>query len=511
MRDIRVHGLAVLVALAAAASLAATAVAGVRAPDTAADAAAAGSPACTYPDSTAAKPHVQSFIHCYTPADIRAAYGVDGVTEKGDGQTIVLVDSYGTPTGREDLQTFHDTFFANEPDPKFDEVYPNGKPGYTGCHGNGTQHSGPCAAEGWAGEATLDIEWAYAMAPHANIVLLAVPPAETLGVQGMPNLFKAISKAIDTYPSGTVFSMSFGFPEQDFTGGSAQSQVAKYDAVFQKGLAKGDTFFASSGDDGATGTSKQHAESTSFSQPTVGYPASSPYVTAAGGTQLQYHWTWDPQTDVPFTADGKYNPLYFQANPDSSDKNVVWNESWLPAATGGGSSAIYQRPSWQDSVAGSITDTNGNQVNARGLPDISWNAAVNGGVLTYESYFANDLGKGYSIYGGTSAASPQLAAVTALANEARHDAGKGPIGYLNPVLYGDNGAGTTDVVPVHQGAPGVVSGDLVNNRLFSYNGDGNPVTPGPVPGWPTTNGWDETTGFGTPDAPAFVSSLTAAP
>jgi hypothetical protein len=66
-------------------------------------------------------------------------------------------------------------------------------------------------------------------------------------------------------------------------------------------------------------------------------------------------------------------------------------------------------------------------------------------------------------------------------------------------------------VPVHQGAPGVVSGDLVNNQLFTYNGDGNPVTPGPVPGWPTTAGWDETTGFGTPDAPAFVAALTAAP
>ena len=51
----------------------------------------------------------------------------------------------------------------------------------------------------------------------------------------------------------------------------------------------------------------------------------------------------------------------------------------------------------------------------------------------------------------------------------------------------------------------------MNNRLFSYNGDGNAVTPGPVAGWPTTTGWDETTGFGTPNAPAFVGALTAAP
>jgi subtilase family serine protease len=502
---VRISWRAPLTALATTAALAAsatTAQAAIRAPGTVANPKKA---------STAGTPCTAGGIHCYTPQQIRDAYGVSTVPDKGDGQTIVLVDSYGTPTGAQDLQTFHDTFFANEPDPSFDEVYPNGKPKYTSCRGNGTQHSGPCAAEGWAGEATLDIEWAYAMAPHAHIVLLAVPPAETLGVQGMPNLFKAISGAIDRYPSGTVFSMSFGFPEQDFAGGSAKAQVAKYDAVFQKGLAKGDTFFASSGDYGSTGTAKQQHESTSFSQPTVSYPASSPYVTAAGGTQLQYQWTWEPTSDIPFTADGNFNPAYFAATPDGNNQNVVWNESWLPAATGGGSSVIYPRPSWQDSVASRITDTNGNPVNARGLPDISWNAAVNGGVLVWTSYFPKDSPPAFHIYGGTSAASPQLAGLTALVNEQRADAGKGPIGYLNPVLYGGHGAGVNDVVPTHQGAPGVVSGDLVNNRLFDYNGDGNPVTPGPVPGWPTTTGWDETTGFGTPDAPAFLSALTAAP
>ena len=457
--------------------------------------------------ATAGTPCTAGGIHCYTPQQIRNAYGVDQLPQQGEGQTIVLVDSYGTPTGANDLQKFHDDYFKGTPDPNFTEVYPNGKPNYSTCNGGGTQTSGPCAAAGWAGEASLDIEWAYAIAPRAHIVLLAVPPAETLGVQGMPNLMKAISGAIDRYPAGTVFSMSFGFPEQDLTGGSARQQVAKFDAVFQKGNAKGDSFFASSGDDGTTGTAKQQHESRSFSQPTVGYPASSPYVTAVGGTQLQYHWTWTPHSDVPFTADGAYNPAYFAATADSTNKNFVWNESWLPAATGGGSSAIYPRPGYQSTVASRITDTNGTPVNARGLPDLAWNAAVNGGVLVYESDFPQNSAPGYHIYGGTSASSPQTAALVALANEAR---GK-PIGWLNPVLYANGGAGLTDVQPTHEGDPGVVSGDLVNNRLFDYNGDGVPVTPGPVPGWPTTTGWDETTGFGTPNAPAFVAALTAAP
>ena len=108
-----------------------------------------------------------------------------------------------------------------------------------------------------AGEANLDIEWAYAMAPAAHIVLLGVPPAETEGVQGFPNLFKAMSDAIDRYPAGTIFSQSFGVTEETF-GGAAQTQTAKFDAIYKKGNAKGDTFLASSGDDGSFGVSKQH-------------------------------------------------------------------------------------------------------------------------------------------------------------------------------------------------------------------------------------------------------------
>jgi subtilase family serine protease len=446
-------------------------------------------------------------IHCYTPQQIADAYGVSTLQQsgtKGDGQTIVLVDSYGTPTGAQDLQKFHDSFYPSEPNPDFTQVWPNGKPDYSTCSGNGTQHSGPCAAEGWAGEASLDIEWAYAIAPHAHIVLLSVPPAETEGVQGMPNLFKAISNAVDTYPAGTVFSMSFGVDEPTF-GGAGASQTAKYDQVFKKGLDKGDTFFSSSGDDGTTGTQKNAHNTGTYSTPTVGWPASSPLVTAVGGTQLQYHWTWNPSSDMPFTAAGNYNPAYFAATQNGSITEPVWNESWLPAATGGGASQIYPRPDWQSAEAGVIGG------NHRGVPDLSWNAAVNGGVLVYTSYFPQNNAVGFHIYGGTSAASPQVAGLVALANQQQRESGGKPIGYLNPLLYTKvNSSAFRDVMPMHEGAPGVVSGDLVNNQLFSYNGDGQNVTPGPVPAHPTLAGWDETTGFGSPLGSDFVAQIRAA-
>jgi subtilase family serine protease len=435
-------------------------------------------------------------LHCYTPQDIRAAYGVDQLPEQGDGQTIVLVDSYGSPTAAQDLQTFHDTFFPNEPNPSFEELY-QGPKGFSNSNGNGLSGSG--AAAGWSGEATLDIEWAYAIAPHAQIVLLAVPPAETEGVQGFPNLFKGISQAIQMFPAGTVFSMSFGVTEQTFEG-AAKSQTSKFDKVFQAGIAKGDSFFSASGDDGTLGTAKQHDETTDYPYATVGWPASSPYVTAVGGTQLQDGWTWDPTSDVPFNADGSFNSAYFGAT-SGGDRNYVWNESWLPAASGGGPSSIYARPSWQANVLPGAG-------NHRLLPDVAWNAAVNGGVLVYISAYPNYNGPaGFYIYGGTSAASPQLAALTALANELRASESKPPIGNANPAIYASNGAWFTDVTPGTEGT--AASGQLTNNNDWDFNGNGNAVTPDPVPGWPTLAGFDLTTGWGTPWAPSYVAGIAA--
>jgi subtilase family serine protease len=488
-------GVAAVIAAAVIAAPATAQPLGWQAPESALAGSDATTPACTTPAPKVA----YSWLHCYTAQQIRAAYGVDQLPNKGDGQTIVLVDSYGSPTAKQDLQKFHDAFFPGEPDPNFDAVYPNGQPDYKNV-GNG--QSGSAGAAGWAGEADLDIEWSYAIAPHAHIVLLGVPPAETEGVQGFPNLFKAISDAIDRYPAGTVFSQSFGVTEQTF-GGAAQTQTARFDAVYQKAIAKGDTVLASSGDDGTTGTAKQHRDSTTYPNPTVGWPASSPYVTAVGGTQLQYGWTWNPTSDVAFTASGGYNPAYFNY-ADGGNAEPVWNESWLPAATGGGPSTIYPRPSWQSSVAGRIPGDH------RGVPDLAWNAAVNGGVLVYTSFFPSVNRVGWHPYGGTSAASPQVAGLVALANEQQRAAGQPPLGHLAPLLYkvGSNAAAFRDVAPTVQGT--ALSGRLVDNRLFDYNGDGQAVTPGPVAGWPVEQGWDLTTGFGTPRAAGFVAAVRAA-
>jgi subtilase family serine protease len=104
----------------------------LKAPATAYTGRSTGLTACTLPNHT-----FVHGLHCYTPEQIRAAYGVKkvaplttGVPNYGQGQTIVLVDSYGSPTAAADLKHFHNTFFPNLPEPKFQQVFPNGNPQY---------------------------------------------------------------------------------------------------------------------------------------------------------------------------------------------------------------------------------------------------------------------------------------------------------------------------------------------------------------------------------------------
>lgn len=446
---------------------------------------------------------VSTTIHCYRPDDLRAFYGLDPLANSNDGagQTIVAVDSYGSPTAAKDLAFFAQTFGG--PTPSFEAAFPLGTPDYKHATGNGSGQSGPTSADSWAGEANLDVQWAYAMAPKAHIVLLATPPAETQGVQGLPNLMKAIDWAIAKYPSGTVFSMSFGTDEQAFGSKSAAAtQFAKFDATFKRGLAKHDTFFSSSGDTGSVGVVRSHRASTTGTTPEVSYPNVSPFVTSVGGTQVQSGWTWNPTQDKPFLDTGVPNPDYWSWTAGGSTE-PVWNESWAGIATGGGLSTVYGRPGYQDPVASVV----GAQ---RGVPDVAWDAAVNGGVLVFHSYFPDIEGNpAWGVFGGTSASSPQVAAVTAIGNQARAAALKLPIGDLNSVIYSasfDRSAAFSDVVPHTYGT--TPSGVLRDNRIWDTTANGF-VTPDAVTGYPTTAGYDLTTGWGSPHAPQYIQQLLA--
>src|SRR5207245_4129529 len=171
----------------------------------------------TVPNSACTSPapiHTSAFIHCYTPNDIYAAYNVAklhqaGIT--GKGQTIIIVDSYGSPTALQDLQFFSSTFGLPQPD--LTTIFPTGQPTY-----NKAMHG---IQVGWAFETSLDLQWAHAMAPDAKLVLVAANPAETEGVQGFPSMFKGEQYVVTHYP-GSVISQSFAVTEQSFNAAALQ-------------------------------------------------------------------------------------------------------------------------------------------------------------------------------------------------------------------------------------------------------------------------------------------------
>lgn len=124
----------------------------------------------------------------YTPSQISVAYGIDKVSAKGSGQTIAIVDAYGDPNIAGDLAAFDAHF--NLPAANLTVAYPSGK---------------PASNAGWALETALDVEWAHAIAPSANIILVCARSAST------SNILSAISYA--NSKGAQVVSMSWGGSE----------------------------------------------------------------------------------------------------------------------------------------------------------------------------------------------------------------------------------------------------------------------------------------------------------
>ncbi|HXN03298.1 MAG TPA: S53 family peptidase [Candidatus Acidoferrum sp.] len=391
-------------------------------------------------------------LSCYGPSDMARQYDFTpeyAAGHDGSGQTIVIFDSFGSPTMRQDLATFDSDFGLPAP-PSFKIYEPEGNVvlNYDNLPSPVNFHNKNVTNEvGWAYETSLDVEYAHAMAPGANIALVVIPVAETQGVQGVPNMENAQSFALQNH-LGTIWSNSWGTTEQAFhTANSIQQLNGFYHAARQQGVS---AFFAS-GDFGVTNTDKQGRL---FPFPTVIFPTSSPDVVSVGGTMIP----------VPQPALTSYNP------------EAVWNEFGF-LGTGGGYSAVFGEPAYQ--AAAGIPDP----ASARGVPDVAYNSAVVSQVLVYES-FDPIFGAGWVGLAGTSAAAPQWAAVDAIANQA-----DGALGFLNPRLYQiyRNGSYSTafhDITVGDNSASGVT-------------------------GYSATAGWDPATGLGTPDVHGLVQALKA--
>ncbi len=148
-------------------------------------------------------------VACYQPSQIRQAYDLapvyaSGVT--GKGTTIVIVDSFGSPTIRNDLSVFDQAFGLPAP-PKFTIIHPAGPiPAYDPNNSD---------MAGWAGETTLDVEYAHTIAPGASILLVETPVSETEGVHGFPQIVTA-EQYVLSHHLGEVISQSFSATEETF-------------------------------------------------------------------------------------------------------------------------------------------------------------------------------------------------------------------------------------------------------------------------------------------------------
>ena len=398
-------------------------------------------------------------VACYEPGQIETAYGLPGLFAEGvtgKGQTIIIVDSFGSPTIAQDLGTFDSTFGLPAP-PSLRVLQPAGA----------VPPFDPTSDDmvGWAGETTLDVEYAHAIAPGANIVLLETPVSETEGTTGFPQIVRAEEFAIDHHLGG-VISQSFSATEQTF---ATKRSLLALRGAYLDAFAHRVTVLAASGDSGAADVGLD--ESTYYTFPVTSWPDSDPLVTGVGGTQLS---------------------LNAQGNRTSPD--AVWNDTYNvptnefifgddgpnPLAGGGGLSVIFNRPFYQDLVTSVVGSR-------RGVPDISMSGACNGSVDVYQSFPGEPAG--WYPTCGTSESTPLFAGIVSLAAQvAGH-----PLGLINPALYA--------LSALH--APGIVDVTSGNNTV-SFSQDGGSFT---INGFSALRGYDLASGVGTVYGPDFVREL----
>ncbi len=423
---------------------------------------------------------------CFTPTSMQNSYNVSklyAAGHEGQGVTVAIIDSFGDPNIESDLNVF-DTAMGlphmcgetgvacTSGAPTFQHEYWDGKTIVkappAGSNGTGTQ-----ARNAWALETALDVQWVHSIAPEANILNVTTNPAETLGVQGFPQMMDAEQFIVDNHLA-SVISQSFAAAEETFH--STQSLLNLRHA-FVSAAADGVTVLGSSGDGGTANSTFTPVKNPGiFPYPTVEWPASDPLVTGVGGTYL----CTDPVTGT--SVDNTDPPANCQ---NQSNREIGWIDS------GGGFSHVFAKPGYQDTLPAGSTPIG----SMRGVPDVGYQASSRTGVLVYETApgstglacpSGDPCSAGWYVVGGTSSSCPQWAALVAIADQI---AGHG-LGLINPKLYA------------------LASSPSYGSYFYDVTTGNNQADPS-VPGYPATTGWDPVTGLGTPNAANLVPALAS--
>jgi subtilase family serine protease len=417
--------------------------------------------AAVSPPPTSAECRKALGVACYWPRQLQRAYGLRPLYARGysgRGRTIVIVDPIGSPTIGSDLAAFDRSFGLPAP-PAFRVLQPEGPvppfdPGNQGMLEK-------------AGETTLDVEWAHAMAPGADILLVETPAQETATGGGFPQLIAAENYVVE-HNLGDVISQSFSLPEQNFP---SRAYLLRLRYAYVDARRHRVTVLGASNDNGVTGFNR--TGNTFYRHRVVQWPASDPLVTGVGGTEL--HLT---ASGTRTRADTAWNDTFSRAATA-----ILGETPPYPLASTGGLSSVFARPAFQNGVRRIVGSR-------RGVPDISMSASFSGGVLVYRAF--PGVTPGWIVAGGTSEATPEFAGVVAIADQY---VGR-RLGLINPALYRLEAARAPGIVDVTKGSNSVAF--TRGGRTFA------------VRGYPARPGYDLVTGVGTLNAARLVPELAAA-
>jgi subtilase family serine protease len=436
----------------------------------------------------------------YIPEQLQAAYGLNALYNKGldgTGQTVIIVDAFGSPTIRRDANTFSKIYgLPTLNSSNFSIAYPGGRP--------------KSFNSGWAGETTLDVEWVHSVAPGANIILVVTPDNYSLDV----GVFWAIDNPYGSTPLlGTSLSASWSNSELLNLLYGYEDELIIENGYNQLAAAIGMSANYATGDDGDYVQAYYNDYGLNL-PPSVQMPASSPYATAVGGTslflnntnQIQYQTGWgNNETRLTYpTPNAPYDPPLLLG---------------FVYGAGGGTSAYWPKPSYQSSLPGTYRQT----------PDIGYLADPYTGVnivITPDGVVGDP--QYLEVIGGTSLATPMFSGLWAIANQAAGTAS--PLGQAAPYLYSLPAGAITDVLPVDNGhdvkgkiyAPKTpvlietaadLAQPLENTTSFLsafYHGSSTryyDLTFGTDSSLVVAPGWDNVTGLGTPNGLSFIQGV----
>jgi subtilase family serine protease len=423
-----------------------------------------------------------TFLCGYLPDQLRSGYGLNKMITAGNdgtGQTIAIIDAYASPSVQQDTNDYMRAV-GSPLLTKFTEIKPSAFVDTDLCQG----------ASGWQGEETLDVESAHSIAPGASILYVG-------GFNCGGGLDIAMSDILDNQLANIV-SNSYGNLGEAVPG----SVITGEQNIQLQAAAEGIGLYFSSGDSGD--------ESMNLGYTSPDFPASSPFVTAVGGTSkaigangaTEFNTGWGDVLDK----------MALNKNGKVKFTDPVPGTLWGGGA-GGGTSAFFAQPAYQqgvvpDSLADSVDGTP-----ARVSPDV---AALADPYTGFQIALrpiddstctpSGDCQVGdleYETYGGTSLASPITAAEMALVQQA---SGR-TIGFANPVLYAAAQAdsSTFSDVPA-QSSPVALA------YTSAHSGNDYLVTLGQDTSLQTATGYDNVTGLGelsVPRVAAYLSKTSA--